>query len=98
LHRHLIHPTLAASTRIVFTTNSPLQEATAVGFEQAIEEDFFPKQAAAYLERRAVLLEALDKVGLPYTIPDGSYFVLIQNERLAIPADFVVPDMVSDPL
>ena len=40
------------------------------------------------------MLASLDAVGLPYTIPDGAYFVLVQNESIQIPDDFVIPDMV----
>jgi kynurenine aminotransferase len=68
----------------------------AVGFEQAREQNFFEKQLAAYKERREVFLKGLDAVGLPYTIPEGSYFVLVQNESIRIPEDFVIPDMVRD--
>ncbi|KAF8305585.1 PLP-dependent transferase [Clavulina sp. PMI_390] len=94
--KNLIHPALAATTRIVFCTNSPLQEATAVGFEEAAEHDFFAKQREEYKERRAVLCEALDRVGLPYTFPDGGYFVLVQNDSIKVPDDFVIPDMIKD--
>ena len=44
--------TLQASTRIIFCTNSPLQEAVAAGLEKANEHDFFPDQIRAYTERR----------------------------------------------
>ncbi|CAD6566039.1 MAG: hypothetical protein CYPHOPRED_000324 [Cyphobasidiales sp. Tagirdzhanova-0007] len=37
----LIRPCLAASTRVTFCTNSLFQEAAAVGFERAQEEQFF---------------------------------------------------------
>lgn len=94
LLRTLIHPTLAATTRIVFCTNSPLQEAAAVGFEQAEAQNFFSKQVEAYKERRAVLCAGLDAVELPYTFPDGGYFVLVQNDSIQIPDDFIIPDMV----
>ncbi|KAF9506449.1 hypothetical protein BS47DRAFT_1333826 [Hydnum rufescens UP504] len=94
--QNLIHPTLAATTRIVFCTNSPLQEATAAGFEKAAEHNFFAKQVEEYVERRAVFTAELDKVGLPYTFPDGGYFVLVQNRSIKIPKDFVVPDMIKN--
>lgn len=74
--------------------NSPLQEATAVGFEDAAKTNFFPQQIKEYAERRAVLVSALDELGLPYTMPDGAYFILMNNERIKIPDDFVIPDMV----
>ncbi|KAF8332076.1 pyridoxal phosphate-dependent transferase [Cantharellus anzutake] len=93
--QHLVQPTLAATTRIVFCTNSPLQEAVAVGLEKAPEHKFFEQQTAEYLERRKVFTAALDKVGLPYTMPDGSYFVLVDNSSIQIPDDFVIPDIVN---
>ncbi|KAH8915668.1 PLP-dependent transferase [Atractiella rhizophila] len=92
---HLIRPTLAASTRIVFVTNSPLQEAVAGALEEASGRGFWDQQRKEYEERLEVLREALDKLGLPYTVPEGSYFVLVNVERLKIPDDFVVPDMLA---
>ncbi len=75
-------------------TNSPLQEAVAVGLEKAPEYKFFEEQTAAYLERRDLFCEILDNVGLPYTKPDGSYFILVNNASIQIPDDFVIPDIV----
>jgi kynurenine aminotransferase len=75
--------------------NSPLQEATAlVGFEDAEKEKYFSTQIEEYTERRTILCEALDKLGLAYTLPDGAYFILVQNERIKLPKDFVIPDLV----
>jgi kynurenine aminotransferase len=71
----IIQPTLAATTRIVFCTNSPLQEAN--------ERIFFETQRAEYLERRAVLVSAFDKMGLKYTLPEGGYFVLLVRNTSA---------------
>lgn len=73
----IIKPTLAACTRIVFCSNSPLQEAAACGLEQARSRGFFEKQIAEYQERRDVLLAAFDRVGLKYSLPEGTYFVLV---------------------
>lgn len=79
----IIGPTLAASTRIVFCTNSPLQEAVAAGLEQANKHSFFEKQTQEYLERRDVLTSAFDKLGMKYTLPEGSYFILLVGDLLA---------------
>ncbi|KAH0840054.1 1-aminocyclopropane-1-carboxylate synthase 1 [Lanmaoa asiatica] len=73
----LIKPTLAACTRIVYSSNSPLQEAAAYGLEEAHSHGFFEKQVAEYQERRDVLLSAFDRVGLKYSLPEGAYFVLV---------------------
>ena len=72
-----IKPTLAASTRIVFCTNSPLQEAAAAGLEQAKERRFFENQLAEYQERRSILCDTFGRLGLKYSLPQGSYFVLL---------------------
>jgi kynurenine aminotransferase len=73
----IIGPTLAACTRIVFCSNSPLQEAAAAGLEQAAQRSFFENQVKEYQERRDVLISAFDKLGLKYSLPEGSYFVLL---------------------
>lgn len=73
----LIGPTLAASTRIVFCSNSPLQEAAAAGLEQAKQRHFFEQQLKEYQERRDTLLRYFDEIGLKYSVPEGTYFVLL---------------------
>lgn len=79
---YIIQPTLAATTRIVFCSNSPLQEAVATGLEQAKERKFFEAQLAEYAERRQILCDAFDQLGLKYTVPEGSYFVLLVSRLL----------------
>ena len=73
----LIGPTTAATTRIVFCSNTPMQEAAAAGLEQARERGFFEQQLAEYEERRRVLIDAFEKLGLEYAWPEGSYFILL---------------------
>jgi kynurenine aminotransferase len=73
----IINPTLAASTRIVFCTNSPLQEAAAAGLEQAAERQFFETQLKEYQERRDVFVSVFDRLAVTYTLPEGTYFVLM---------------------
>ena len=77
----IIGPTLAASTRIVFCTNSPLQEAAAAGLEQAAERRFFETQLEEYRERRDVFVSAFDRLGITYTLPEGTYFVLMVRHK-----------------
>ncbi|TFK29364.1 PLP-dependent transferase [Coprinopsis marcescibilis] len=87
----IIQPTLAASTRIIFCSNSPLQEAAAAGLEQAKERRFFETQLAEYTERRKILCNAFDDLGLKYTIPEGSYFVLLDISKVKFPEDYPFP-------
>jgi len=92
---HLVQPLTAAHTRIVFCVNGPAQEATATGIEKALQNGYFEDQRKAYDERKSVLLEGLDKLGLPYTVPHGAYFVLVNTSRLQIPEDFEVPTLIE---
>ncbi|KAJ3573354.1 hypothetical protein NP233_g2489 [Leucocoprinus birnbaumii] len=92
--KSIIQPTLAATTRIVFCSNSPLQEAAAAGLEQAKKHSFFETQCAQYEERRAVLIDAFDRLGLKYTLPEGSYFILLDISNLDFPEDYPFPESV----
>lgn len=92
--KSIIQPTLAASTRIVFCTNSPLQEAAASGLEQAKNRKFFEIQRAEYEERRKILCDAFNDLGLKYTLPEGSYFILLDISRVDFPEDYPFPESV----
>jgi kynurenine aminotransferase len=92
--KSIIQPTLAASTRIVFCSNSPLQEAAASGLEEAKERKFFETQLTEYAERRAILSDAFDELGLKYTLPEGSYFILLDISRVDFPEDYPFPPSV----
>ncbi|KAI0640887.1 PLP-dependent transferase [Trametes meyenii] len=87
----LIGPTTAATTRIVFATNTPMQEAAAAGLERAHAHGFFEQQLKEYEERRAVLLDAFEKLGLEYAWPEGSYFALLNISRVRWPEDYKFP-------
>ena len=91
---NLISPILAATTRVTFTTVSPLQEAVASALQNM--GDYLEVQRDEYIERRTVLMEALDRLGLPYTVPDGSYFILVNIDKLNIPKDFKTLDLIED--
>ena len=73
----IIQPSLAATTRIVFCSNSPLQEASAVGLEEADRRGFLARQRGENEERRDILTAGFDQLGVTYTNPQGAYFVLM---------------------
>jgi len=91
----LILATLQASTRIIFCTNSPLQEAVAEGLELANEKSFFEDQIKAYQERRDVLCSYFEQLGLSFTLPQGSYFVLVDMSKVKVPEGFDFPEVVK---
>lgn len=90
----IINPTLAASTRIVFCTNSPLQEAAAAGLEQAAANRFFETQLREYQERRDLFVSAFDRLGISYSLPEGTYFVLMDSSSVKFPDDYPFPESV----
>ncbi|KAI8052416.1 pyridoxal phosphate-dependent transferase [Syncephalis plumigaleata] len=92
----LLAPALAAHTRIVFCVNSPLQEAVGIALEKAEKNGFYQLQASQYDERRKKLTDALEQAGLPYTYPEGSYFVLVNTSRVRIPNDYTYPSDIAE--
>ncbi|EJU06486.1 PLP-dependent transferase [Dacryopinax primogenitus] len=91
----IIAPTLAVTTRTVFCTNSPLQEAAAAGLEGAKKRDYFETQRKEYEERLHVLMKAFDKLGMTYVIPQGSYFLLLDISDVEWPEDFPFPQTIQ---
>ncbi|RXK36813.1 kynurenine aminotransferase [Tremella mesenterica] len=87
----LVSATLAAHSRIVFCTNSPMQEAVAIGLEGAKEHNFFPKQLEEYKARRQVITSYFDQLGLSYTMPEGGYFVLVDMSPVKVPEGYPIP-------
>jgi kynurenine aminotransferase len=55
-----------------------------VGLEQAGERKFFETQLQEYHERKNILIEAFDKLGLSYTIPEGAYFTLLVRGLISV--------------
>ncbi|KZW04272.1 PLP-dependent transferase [Exidia glandulosa HHB12029] len=91
----IIGPTLAAQTRIVFCTNSPLQEAAAAGLEQAAARNYFATEVADYAERRQIIVDAFDSLGLKYTLPEGTYFILLDISDFDLPEGYPYPETVA---
>ncbi|KAF8592673.1 PLP-dependent transferase [Ramaria rubella] len=87
----LLGPTLAATTRIVFCSNTPMQEAAALGLEEANGRNYFETQLQEYEERRDTFVSYLKELGVQYTLPEGTYFVLVDVSNLEMPDDYVFP-------
>lgn len=66
---HLIKYVAAAHTRICYSSVSPLQEAAAVGFEQADELGFWEESKKEMQGKMARFNEVWDELGLPVCSP-----------------------------
>lgn len=53
---------------------SPLMEAAVVGLD--MPDSYYEEFAAHYLHMKTLFTEGLDRIGIPYTDPQGAYFVL----------------------
>lgn len=92
----LIKYVAAAHTRICFSSVSPLQEATAIGFEQADKMGFWDQSREEMIGKIKRFCEVFDELGIPYSIPEGGYFVLANFAKVKLPDGYDYPDHVKN--
>ncbi|KAI8886891.1 PLP-dependent transferase [Backusella circina FSU 941] len=93
---NLIQHSFAAQTRVVFCVNSPCQEAVAAGLEASLTKPLFQDQIDQYLKKRGILSKLFDELNLPYTVPEGAYYILVNTSKIQIPEDFVFPEILNE--
>ncbi|KAG8531175.1 uncharacterized protein KY384_004533 [Bacidia gigantensis] len=93
---NLIKHVATAHTRICYSTVGPLQEAAAVGFEQADKEGFWEQSKNDMLGKMKRFCSVFDELGLPYSEPEGGYFVLANFSKVKLPSDYNWPEQVKD--
>ena len=93
---NLIKFVTAAHTRICFSTPAPLQQAVSQGFEQAEKSNYFENTRKEYEHKYKIFTKVFDDLGLPYTVAEGGYFVLVNLLKVKIPADYEFPGTISD--
>ncbi|EGX88934.1 kynurenine-oxoglutarate transaminase 1 [Cordyceps militaris CM01] len=92
---HLIKYVAAAHTRICYSSVSPLQEACAVGFEQADAHGFWDATITEMKGKMDRFNAVWEELGLPYSEPEGGYFVLVNMAQVRLPADYPFPAHVA---
>ncbi len=94
----LIKYVAAAHTRICYSSVSPLQEAAAVGFEMADrpEINFWNSAVEEMKGKMARFCTVFDELGLPYSEPEGGYFVLANLAKVKLPEGYEFPAHVKD--
>lgn len=93
---NLIKFVTAAHTRICFSSPAPLQQAVAQGFEEADKLDYFEATRQDYKHKYKIFTKVFDDLGLPYTIAEGGYFLLVNLLKIKIPDDYQFPGLISD--
>ncbi|KAJ5380374.1 aminotransferase [Penicillium cataractarum] len=92
---HLIKYVAGAHTRICYSSVSPLQEAAAVAFEQADKVGFWDESRNEMQQKMKLFCEVFDELGIPYSEPEGGYFVLANMASVKLPADYPFPPHVA---
>ena len=93
---HLIKYVSTAHTRICYSSVSPLQEAAAVGFEKADELGFWDQSKREMKSKMTRFCEVFDELGLPYSEPEGGYFVLANFSKVNLPDGYDFPPHVAE--
>lgn len=93
---NLIKYVSAAHTRICYSSVSPLQEAAAVGFENAEKEGFWDSSKKEMQSKMTRFCAVFYELGLPYSQPEGGYFVLANLGKVQLPKDYNFPRHVKD--
>lgn len=85
-----------AHTRICFSSPSPFQEACAHSIEIGLQNGYFENMREEYKQKFAILTGVFDELALPYTEPDGTYFVCVDFSKVKIPVDYPFPEELDD--
>lgn len=83
-------------TRICFAAVSPLQEATAIGLELADAENFWETSKSDMKRKMTLFNEIWAELDLPFTEPDGGYFVLVNMKKVQIPTNYIFPAHIEN--
>lgn len=68
---------------------------TSQGFEQAEAEGFWDETIKDMKGKMARLNEVWDELGLPYSEPEGGYFVMVNMAKVKLPEDYPFPPHVA---
>jgi len=64
---------------------APLQEAAIVGLK--FGDDYYAELLKKYTEKRELFLKGLAQIGIPYTEPEGAYYVLLDISEFGYESD-----------
>ncbi|KAJ5108006.1 arylformamidase [Penicillium angulare] len=93
---HLVKYVAGAHTRICYSSVSPLQEAAAVAFEQADKVGFWDESRNEMKGKMERFCQVFEELGIPYSDPEGGYFVLANMASVKLPADYPFPPHVAN--
>ncbi|KAK6069917.1 aminotransferase class i and ii [Seiridium cupressi] len=87
--------TLSPEIRNLTLPVGPLQEACAVGYEKAEDLDFWDESHRSMKAKIDRFAEVCDELGLPYSDPQGGYFVMVNLSKVKISDEYMCPPHVA---
>lgn len=81
---NLINAVARCHQFVCFSVATPLQEAVAASFEDALSTGFFTQLKETYTRKRNFLMEVLSDVGLNPITPEGSFFILTDISKFKL--------------
>lgn len=64
---------------------APLQEAAVTGLR--FGDDYYKELQRTYTEKRDLFLKGLDNIGIPHTMPQGAYYILLDISHFGYDSD-----------
>ena len=64
---------------------APLQEAAVTGLK--FGDDYYRGLQAEYTEKRELFLKGLNSIGIPHTVPEGAYYILLDISEYGYASD-----------
>ncbi|OBA19776.1 PLP-dependent transferase [Metschnikowia bicuspidata var. bicuspidata NRRL YB-4993] len=87
----LIQYVVSAHTRICFSAPAPLQQAVSEALSLSGDNGYFETTRKDYSKKYELFSAVFDDLGLPYTVAQGGYFLLVNFEKLKIAEDYKYP-------
>ncbi|ESW99705.1 hypothetical protein KL918_001361 [Ogataea parapolymorpha] len=84
-----------AHTRICFSTPNVMQEATAQALQLARTNGYYEQTRKEYINKYRIFTAVFDELGLPYTVADGGYFLLVNLKKVEIPKEVEFPQEIA---
>ncbi|GLA68160.1 kynurenine--oxoglutarate transaminase 3 [Aspergillus tubingensis] len=91
-----LEQSITSRTKMIVLNTRPSQEAAAAVYEQSLYNGFWSQTRTLVREKMIRLCQVFQKLDLPYTIPEGGYFVLVNLAKVQIPREYRFPPHIRD--
>jgi len=72
---------------------APLQEAAVTGLH--FGDDYYLDLQHKYTDKRSLFLKGLDDIGIPHTVPEGAYYVMLDISEFGFRSDLEFCELLA---